>query len=417
MGTNFNYDDTDHHVIFDSINGGSGSGSLQEASRAWQRLGADVGTIGKSYVHSGLRGILATRHGAAAEAAAAVTSAMLPWMDDVAQIATTAAQRTQGQADYWVTAKHNVPPVPPAPQSASFFGDPTQWMAEKIDWLPGLTTEEEKAQQRQQDAAEQARQAMRVYQSSSNGNIDLTPAFTAPQALNASIGALPLTDANVNGAGSAAPTPMGGAAVGHHLEGHQPAVHRMAAYQPVATTAQLAEGGPAGPGNVAPGSGQWTGNPTPNQGMAHGAVPVGAGFGTSTAGRDRARSTQVGGEVPGALFGRGASGVNEASRAGAGGVGRTGFGPKPSVGAVQFSPRPDISAHPAGEGLNGARGTAAPSGAMRSAGYGEPLVGGAGQRGDEDREHRSKYLVYDDSNAIVGDLPPTAPPVIGADPG
>src|SRR5918998_455978 len=238
MGTNFNYDDTDHQVIFDRINGGSGSGSLQEASQAWQRLGDDVGTIGKSYVHSGLRGILASRQGAAAEAAAAVTSAMLPWMDDVAQIATTAAHRTQGQADYWVTAKHTVPPVPPAPQSASFFGDPTEWMAQKMDWLPGLTTEEEKAQQRQQDAAEQARQAMRVYQSSSNGNVDLAPAFTAPQALNASIGALPLTDSRVDG--SAAPTPMGGGVASYHPGINQPTAHPMAAYQPVATTAQLA---------------------------------------------------------------------------------------------------------------------------------------------------------------------------------
>jgi hypothetical protein len=420
MGTNFNYDDTDHQVIFDRINGGVGSGSLQEASQAWQRLGDDVGAIGKSYVHSGLRDILASRQGAAADAAAAVTSAMLPWMDDVAQIATAAAQRTQGQADYWVTAKHNVPPVPPAPQSASFFGDPTEWMAQKMDWLPGLTTEEEKAQQRQQDAAEQARQAMRVYQSSSNGNVDLTPAFTSPQALNASIGALPLTDARVDGAGSAAPASTGGA-VGHHAAAHQPAAHPMAAYQPVATTAQLADGGPAGPGNVAPGSAQWAGSPTPGQGMAHGAVPVGTGLGASAAGRGSARSVQVGGGgVPGALFGRGGSGAGGAPGAGGAsrsGTGGTGFGPKPSVGAAQFSPRPDISAHPAAEGVNGARGTAAAPSAMRGAGYGEPLVGAAGQRGEGDREHRSKYLVYDDSNAIVGDLPPTAPPVIGADPG
>lgn len=34
---------------------------------------------------------------------------------------------------------------------------------------------------------------------------------------------------------------------------------------------------------------------------------------------------------------------------------------------------------------------------------------------EQDREHRSKYLIHTDSNAIVGDLPPTAPPVIGAD--
>jgi hypothetical protein len=416
MGTNFNYDDTDHQIIFERINGGSGSGSLQEASQAWQRLGDDVGAIGKSYVHSGLRGILTSREGAAAEAAAAATSAMLPWMDDVAQIATTAAQRAQGQADYWVTAKHNVPPVPPAPQSASFFGDPTEWMAQKMDWLPGLTTEEEKAQQRQQDAAEQARQAMRVYQSSSNGNVDLAPAFTAPQALNASIGAPPLTDSRVDGTGSVAPTPMGSAA-GHRPGVNQPAAHPMAAYQPVATTAQLAEGGPAAPANVAPGSGQWAGNSTPSQGLSPGAVPVGTGLGASTAGRGSARSAQVAGGVPGALFGRGTSGVNGVSGAGGGGTGRAGFGPKPSVGAAQFSSRPDISAHPAAEGVNGARGAAPPTGGMRGAGYGEPLVGAAGQRGEEDREHRSKYLVHDDSNAIVGDLPPTAPPVIGADPG
>lgn len=58
-------------------------------------------------------------------------------------------------------------------------------------------------------------------------------------------------------------------------------------------------------------------------------------------------------------------------------------------------------------GAGTARGTAA------SAGYGPPV--GAGQQGEQDREHRSKYLLHDDSNAIVGDLPPTAPPVIGAD--
>jgi hypothetical protein len=55
-----------------------------------------------------------------------------------------------------------------------------------MDWIPGLTTEEEKARQRRQEAAEQARQAMRVYQTSSNGNVDPAPAFTTPQALDGS---------------------------------------------------------------------------------------------------------------------------------------------------------------------------------------------------------------------------------------
>jgi hypothetical protein len=68
--------------------------------------------------------------------------------------------------------------------------------------------------------------------------------------------------------------------------------------------------------------------------------------------------------------------------------------------------------------MSGARGGAGSAGATRGASgaaYGEPFAGCASQRGEQDREHRSKYLVHDDSNAIVGDLPPTAPPVIGAD--
>ncbi|MGH3776437.1 MAG: hypothetical protein ACRDRR_12010 [Pseudonocardiaceae bacterium] len=414
MGTNFNYDDTDHQIIFDRINGGVGSDSLQEVSRAWQRLGDDVGVTGKSYVQSAIRGIFASREGAAAESAAAVTGAMLPWLDDVVLIAIAAAQRTQGQADYWVTAKHNVPPVPPAPVSAGFFGDPSEWFAQKMDWFPGLTTEEEKAQLRQQDAAEQARQAMRVYQSSSNGNIDPAPAFTAPQALDASIGALPPTDARVDGA--AAPAAVGGGGAGHYPAAnppaanppathqpvtHQPAAHPMAAYQPVATASQVAQGGPAALDSVAPGSGRWAGNPTPGQSMTPSPLPVGTGFGDGTAGRGSA------GPAPGR------SGM-AGTRSAGGGASHPRFGPRPSVGAAQFGPQPGVSAHSPTEGMT--RSGAAPGGVTRGAGYGEPLVAGAGQRGEQDREHRSKYLVHDDSNAIVGDLPPTAPPVIGEDP-
>ncbi|MGH3886454.1 MAG: hypothetical protein ACRDSZ_07765, partial [Pseudonocardiaceae bacterium] len=272
---------------------------------------------------------------------------------------------------------------------------------------------------RQQDAAEQARQAMRVYQSSSNGNIDPAPAFTAPQAMDASIGALPLTDARVDG--TATPATTGGGTVGHQpaahppvahqsaahqLAAHQLAAHPMAAYQPVATAPQLAEGGHAAPSNVAPGAGRWAGNPTPGQSVTPSPLPVGTGFGDGTAGRGSARSASVQ---------SGAAGTR------VGGAGRAGFGPRPSVGAAQFGPQPGVSAHPTAEGMSGVRGAANPAGAMRGAGvagYGEPLIGGAGQhgqRGEQDREHRSKYLVHDDSNAIVGDLPPTAPPVIGED--
>ncbi|MGH3720000.1 MAG: PPE domain-containing protein [Pseudonocardiaceae bacterium] len=188
MGTSFSYDDADHQVIFDSVNGGVRSGPLQEASRAWQRLGEEIGAAGKSYVQRAISGILTSREGVAAAAAVAAVGAMLPWMDDVARIAASTAQRAQSQADYWVTAQHNVPPVPPAPTSTGFLGDPAEWAAERMDWFPGVTSDRREAEQHRQEAAEQARQAMRVYQSSSNDNIDPEPAFTTPQALDGSIG-------------------------------------------------------------------------------------------------------------------------------------------------------------------------------------------------------------------------------------
>ncbi len=403
MGTNFDYDDTSHQVIFDHINGGSGSGALQDTSQAWHKLGNEIGVTGKSYVQSAISGILANREGAAAQAAVAVTGAMLPWMDDVAQIAATTALRTQEQADYWVTAKNSVPPVPPAPKSAGFFSDPGEWATEKMDWFPGVTSEEETAQQRQQEAAEQARQAMRVYQASSNPNVDAAPAFTAPQALDSSVGSLSLTGSNVSASGSA--PAVGGGVPAHLMPAHLMAAHQPGTPQPVAqqpptsppaaTVSQLAPGGHAGAASsVAPPNG-WTGSSTSNPGSLAASAALGAGTAARAVPANR----------PGARV---------AGTSGGSGARHAAFGPRPSV---EFGPRPTAGPHSSPEEMSSARG-GGPAGAARNAGgtgYGQPLAGGAGQRGEPDREHRSKYLLHDDSNMIVGDLPPTAPPVIGAD--
>ena len=413
MGTNFNYDDTSHQVIFDHINGGAGSGALQEVSQAWQKLGNEIGTTGKSYVQSVLSNILANREGAAAQAAVAATGAMLPWMDDVTQIAAVTAHRTQGQADYWVTAKNSVPPVPPAPKSVAFVSDPGEWAAEKMDWFPGVTSEQEKAEQRQQEAAEQARQAMRVYQASSNPNLDAAPAFTAPQTLDGSVGSLPLTGASV-GTASAPPAMAGSGGSAHVMSAHQLSAHQLSAYQPAApppavhqtassppaaTVSQFAQGGSAGAaGNIASPE-RWAGNSASHQGISPGALAASAGLGGgSTIARQVSAPT----------------GARLASVGGGRGGRHAAFGPRPSA---EFGPRPTADPSPIDE-MSGARGGTGTAGATRNAsgaGYGQPFVGGAGQRGEQDREHRSKYLLHDDSNSIVGDLPPTAPPVIGVD--
>ncbi len=403
MGTDFNYDDTSHQVIFDHINGGAGSDALQEISQSWQRLGDGVGTTCKSYVQSAIGVILDSRQGAAADNAVAATSAMLPWMDTVVQTTAAVAQRAQDQAEHWVNAKNSVPPVPPMPKSTGFSSDPGEWAAEKMDWFPGITSDEEKAQQRQQDAAEQARQAMRVYQSNSNGNIDATPAFTPPQALDGSIGALPLSSPRIDAAGSAplAIAIAGGGTPAHLRAAHQPAApppaHQGPAYQPAATVSQLAQTPPAATANTLTPPNQ--GGATSAQVMSPGGLPISTGLTEGSTGS--ARSVPARGSAAGMRLG------------GAGEGARTGFGPRPPTG---FGPRPTASAHPAFDEMSATRGTAGP--AVRNtgeAGYGQPFGGAANKHGEQDREHRSKYLIHEDSNAIVGDLPPTAPPVIGAD--
>ncbi|MBV9060318.1 MAG: PPE domain-containing protein [Pseudonocardiales bacterium] len=395
MGTNFNYDDTSHQIIYDQINGGSGSEPLQLSSQAWAKLGNEIGETGKSYVQAVLSTILATRQGAAADAATAAISAMLPWIDDVTQIAHAAAQRTQDQADYWVTAKNSVPPVPPAPKSVGFFSDPGEWAAEKFDWFPGVTSDEEKAQQRLQDAAEQARQAMRVYQTSSNGNVDSAPAFTPPQTLDSSVGSLSLTSAGV---GAAAPVPAmaGGAAPAHLLAAYHPTVPRPAVHQPAtpppvtnppaATVSQLAPGAPTGQATSAAPQGRWPGTGTANEDVVSPPLAASAGVGGSAT--TRPAQARFAGS-------RRADGARSSE-----------FGPRPSTA---FGPRPTVTKTPLIEEMSGVRGSGA------STGYGPPLAGAPSKRGERDREHRSKYLLHDDSHAIVGDLPPTAPPVIGAD--
>ncbi|MFZ0875179.1 MAG: hypothetical protein WAN20_11740 [Pseudonocardiaceae bacterium] len=400
MGTNFNYDDTSHQVIFDHINGGAGSDALQETSRSWQRLGDGVGTTCKSFVQKAIGVMLAARQGAAADEAAAATGAMLPWMDTLQQTTAAVAQRTQGQAEHWVAAKNSVPPVPPMPKSAGFASDPGEWAAEKMDWFPGITSDEEKAQLRQQDAAEQARQAMRVYQSSSNDNVSSTPTFTEPQALDGSVGSLPLTSPRIDAA-SAPPAIAiaGGGTPAHLIAAHQPATpppaHQGVAYKPAPTVSQFTHTASATTaGNLAPPSNQVAGD----EGMTSGGLPIRTGLESTTG---RAHSVSARGSVAG-----------QRSRDTGG---HTGFGPRPSTG---FGPRPTASAHPALDEMSTARGSAGPAAATRNsgeAGYGQPFGGAGNQQSERDREHRSKYLIQEDSNAIIGALPPTAPPVIGAD--
>jgi hypothetical protein len=125
-----------------------------------------------------------------------------------------------------------------------------------------------------------------------------------------------------------------------------------------------------------------------------------------------AASTGIGSNATGRGSVSAHSGSGGARLADAGGARHAGFGPRPST---EFGPRPTTSSHSALDEFHGARSGAAAARGTGAGGYGQPFGSGAGQQNEQDREHRSKYLLHDDSHSIVGDLPPTAPPVIGAD--
>lgn len=67
------------------------------------------------------------------------------------------------------------------------------------------------------------------------------------------------------------------------------------------------------------------------------------------------------------------------------------------------------------EGIAARQGGVAAGRSGAAGGPGMGAMGGAGGRREEDREHRSAAYLVDEmhANEIVGDLPRTAPPVIG----
>jgi hypothetical protein len=181
-------------------------------------------------------------------------------------------------------------------------------------------------------------------------------------------------------------------------------------------------GVPAGAGGGAPGAGgmrtdpsQWAGGPGgggPGTGGPAGWGPA-AGRPGGPGGAPAAFGPLGGvpggaGEPGGGFGGRGGAGSarfgSGASAGGAGGSGRGG----PSSGSATGTAEEAAMGRAAG-----AQGMAGAAGARGAAG-GPTGMGGRGGKGEEDGEHRAaSYLVGDRSDELAGELPLTAPPVIG----
>ncbi|PZS40757.1 MAG: hypothetical protein DLM62_01165 [Pseudonocardiales bacterium] len=411
MGTSIDYSTVSHETIYQHITGGPGYSGMMEMSRGWQSVATEMQDI-RGAVERAVRGIGAAQQGAAADAATHSTSALMPWLDDSVTAANGVAARVSEQAASFAHTRDSMPP-PRAVPEVSFSQDPGTWTADHaIEWLPGIQTSNEAAHVAAQQDQERARELMDGYQGTSNGNLGVREHFAAAPTMVAEVADPTPGGAAVgggSGGGSAQPAPSGaqstpgGArpALAHSAAAHQGPVAGVPAHAaPAVTASQLA------PGAVAT---------TP---QLAGGYPSPAGQPLAGSGPVTPAAAQPFGPSPVLAASNGADRVRGGSRySGGGGVPRAGsFGPRPtafSAGGSHLS-EPRLSSSAAyGSGEPASAGRVARGGG----GWGDaPLGAPNSSRDGDNREHRrASYLIEQDTNAIVGELPRTAPPVIGAE--
>lgn len=397
MGTSVDYSTVSHETIYHQITAGPGGATLEETSRGWQSVAAKLEEL-QGAVDQAVRGIGMAQQGVSAEAASHATMALMPWLDESVVAANALAARISSQAGMFAHTRDSMPPPRAVPQ-VSFSQDPAVWMADHaVEWLPGIQTGHERAVVAAQQDEQRARELMSGYQGVSNENLAVSQQFAAAPAVVAEVADAEVMDTVSAGAGNGGPSRPGnvhlsrspspspgvvhpGPVAGRHAASPTAAPQLAAgAHQASAapTTAQLAGS------DISPGDQPVAGAARPGVVTAFGPSPIVAGPLT-----------------PGENRGRGGS------RYTGGGTGGTGFGPRPSAtfGTGEAVPSNRLAQEQAGRLARGGAGwTEAPIGA--------PGVSGRGASGSEHR--RPGYLLEQDTNAIIGELPLVAPPVIGA---
>ncbi len=408
MGTSIDYSAVSHETIYQHITAGPGGTELMDASRGWQSVAAKLREL-HGTVEQAIRGIGAAQQGAAADAATHATMALMPWLEDSVSAANGMADRVAHQADSFGRTLYNMPQPVVVPE-VSFRQDPGAWLGEHaVEWLPGIQTEHERAEVAAQQAQEWARELMSGYQSTSNSNLAIGQDFAVAPAVVADVSGPTLGG---SGFGGGAPVSESALSSSPHPTGH-PIAHPPAAYTAPAVNGHGATIAPAStaPQQVASGVHQEPAVATSPQ--LAGGYPGPAGRSRTGSGQVRSASFGAAPTLPGSSSPDGHR-VPGGSRVSVGGAAVSrggGFGPRPSTvlgdshslaGGTGGHVGDEHAGRPARGGGGGWAG--APVGA----------TGGAG-RDTETERRRPSYLIEQDTNAIVGDLPPVAPPVIGQD--
>lgn len=391
MGTDIDYSTVSHETIYQHITGGPGSAGLMDASQGWRSVAAKLQDLHR-VVEQAIRGISAAQQGAAADAATRATMTLMPWLDGSVTEANAMAARIAEQAGSFAHTRDNMPQPVKVPD-VSFSQDPATWMADHaVEWLPGIQTQHERDQVAAQQAEQRARELMTAYQASSNDNVAVSQEFPAAPVIvadvsNPSLGSV-VGAGGTSGYGTAPVSPT------HAGTPHAPATqaapavagHAAATVAAAGTAPQAASGAHQAP--AAPTAPQLAGGYP----VAHG-EPV-AGAGTIT-------STVAAGLAPAPFR---AAGRRPRSTGGE-------FGPRPTAWLGEESSHRGSAAPVNAEHIGAGRA------ARGAAGWeGTPLGATGSANRDSHTEHRRpSYLIEHDTNAIIGELPRTAPPVIGAD--
>jgi len=351
-----------------------------------------------------VRGIGAAQQGAAADAATHSTSALMPWLDDSVTAANGVAARVSEQAASFAHTRDSMPPPRVVPE-VSFSQDPATWTADHaIEWLPGIQTQNEAAQVAAQQDQERARELMGGYQGTSNDNLAVRDHFAAaPTVVAEVVQPAPGGFGVGGGAGGGSVQPAPG--VAHPAPAHSAAAHPGPIagvpdhVAPAGTAPQVASGAAVTTPQLA---GSYPSPADPSMARSGAGQPTAAEpFGLSS--------------IPAASNGE--NRIQGGSRHYGGGGYRAGsFGPRPTAFSTGNShpSEPRLSNSTVGSAEQaGTRGAARGGGGWTEGPLGAPS--GSGRDGDSREHQRASYLIEQDTNAIVGELPRTAPPVIGAE--
>ena len=391
MSTCVNYWSYTHKTIRHQMYDGYGPSSQGDAMLGWRQLADRLSSV-RHYVDAAITGVQASQQGAAADAAIGAMTPLGAWVDEAMRLAIETGNRIDEQISAFTTAKGNIPQVPPEPRG---------WGWKDIPVIDSFTTSDQEIDEAFNQQQElQARAAMASYQDGTNTRLVNLTQFAAPPAGEPNL-AIPTGERSAVGGFPGAGAPGGSGLPGSAAAPGSPTTLAGVAgaapmiAPPAPTTPQSGTGVS---GLEHPGARPAATVPSASAGVASGA-PVFAGPVGGVPSRD---GTRAGRPVQGspAPQGLGSAGVG-AHRA------VRGFGPtgSPESAARGLSAGVAGASRVPGAGPSAATGGAAPFGAV-----------GGGRSGDDKERRRPSYLVESDADRLIGDLPQTAPAVIGEDP-